>query len=150
MIDALRQGDDFPKVLDESRPLQVLVKRLYRELFWNPLLGDEIDRQEIADELFDTAVNMGKSRAVKFLQASLNALNRNGKLYSDLVVDGRMGSMTLMAITFYLRSDTVDLLLKLVNVLQGAHYIRRMKQSPVQEKFARGWFKRVSIDRAAS
>jgi len=37
------------------------------------------------------------------------------------------------------------ILLKIMNVLQGMHYISYMNKSPVQEKYARGWFGRVSL-----
>ncbi len=43
-------------------------------------------------------------------------------------------------------SDDARLLLKVLNVLQGAHYIDRMEHLPSQETFARGWFKRVETD----
>jgi len=42
-------------------------------------------------------------------------------------------------------SNDGRLLLKVLNVLQGAHYIDRMEHLPSQETFARGWFTRVSL-----
>jgi len=44
-------------------------------------------------------------------------------------------------------SDDRKLLLKVLNVLQGAHYIDRMEHLPSQETFARGWFSRVFLTR---
>jgi hypothetical protein len=38
-----------------------------------------------------------------------------------------------------------EVLLKIMNVLQGMHYLNFIKQSPIQERFARGWFSRVSL-----
>ena len=119
------------------------VESFYKEKYWDPFLGDEIADQPIANELFDTGVNMGISRAIKFLQVALNCLNRNQSLFDDLVEDGKMGRRTLAAL------DTIpqerDLIYKLMNVLQGMHYIEYMRQSPTQEKYARGWFKRVTF-----
>ncbi len=43
-------------------------------------------------------------------------------------------------------SGDAGLLLKVLNVLQGAHYIDRMEHLPSQETFARGWFRRVETD----
>jgi len=43
-------------------------------------------------------------------------------------------------------SGDAELLLKVLNVLQGAHYIDRMEHLPSQETFARGWFRRVETD----
>ena len=41
--------------------------------------------------------------------------------------------------------NDVDVLLKMLNVFQGMHYIEYMRRSHSQEKFARGWFKRVNF-----
>ncbi len=42
-------------------------------------------------------------------------------------------------------SGDAGLLLKVLNVLQGAHYIDRMELLPSQETFARGWLARVFL-----
>ena len=42
-----------------------------------PFLGDSIGDQAIANELYDSGVNMGLRRAVRFLQQGLNLLNRD-------------------------------------------------------------------------
>uniref|UniRef100_A0A6M3JNR8 Putative glycoside hydrolase n=1 Tax=viral metagenome TaxID=1070528 RepID=A0A6M3JNR8_9ZZZZ len=127
--------------------LNDLVEFFYKENFWNRFLGDEIPNQEIAEELYDTSVNMGISRGVIFLQVSLNVLNRNGELYPDIVEDGKIGSTTIRTLNTYLKYDKPELLLKIMNVLQGMHYIEFMKKSPTQEAFARGWFSRVEINK---
>ncbi|GAJ23902.1 unnamed protein product, partial [marine sediment metagenome] len=41
--------------------------------------------------------------------------------------------------------DDLSYLLKVMNILQGMHYIEYMRKSPTQEKYARGWLKRVKI-----
>lgn len=135
------------KIIDakgiDKKLLDPLVENLYKEKYWNPFLGDELD-QIIANEMFDTAVNMGVGRAVKFLQRSLNLLNRNGKLYSDIVEDGDFGNNTMRAYNSLPKKD-LFILFNMMNVLQGMHYIEYMTKSPTQEKFARGWFNRVEI-----
>lgn len=123
-----------------------LVKDFYKDRYWNPFWGDEIDSQLIANEMFDTAVNMGVSRAVRFLQQSLNYMNRNGKLYSDIVEDGIFGENTLRAYKSLPNKD-YPILCKMMNVLQGKHYMEYMSKSPIQEKYARGWFDRVDISK---
>lgn len=129
--------------------LDALTRAFYRERFWDPLLLSEIEDQALAEELFDTGVNMGTGRAAKFLQRGLNALNRNARLYEDLVEDGALGDRTLRALQTYLRRDSPALLHKILNVLQGAHYLAIIARSPDQERFARGWFKRVVIGKGA-
>ena len=122
------------------------MRQFYKVEYWDKFSGDEIRPQDVANELFDTAVNMGTHRAVLFLQTGLNVLNRNGALWADLVVDGIFGRATLAALKGHDALETEpDILLKILNVLQGAHYIEYMTKSPTQEKYARGWFNRVAI-----
>jgi lysozyme family protein len=121
-----------------------LVISFYKDRYWNPWWGDDIDDQDIANEMFDTSVNMGVSRAIEFLQKSLNYLNRNGKIYADIVEDGAFGKNTFRAYNSLPKKDR-DVLYKMMNVLQGMHYMNYMSKSPIQEKYARGWFNRVDF-----
>lgn len=139
----------FPKNLASMAfiaQLNVLVRDLYQDTFWNPMLLNEVPSQPIANEMFDTGVNMSTTRAVTFLQRSLNVMNRDGRTYPDLVEDGVMGPTTLKALKLLLSvPGEEELLLTWMNVCQGQHYMEYMKKSPTQEKFARSWVKRVSI-----
>lgn len=144
IIDALRDEPDFPACLDNNVLLLADVKKLYKQKYFDPFVGDEMPAA-LACEMFDTAVNMGTGRAVKFLQKSLNLLNRNQKMFADMVEDGDYGNTTHRCLQIYRKNDTIHMLLKFLNVFQGAHYIEYMTKSPKQEKYARGWFKRVEI-----
>lgn len=146
-VDKARRQAGFPRSLDRNTSLQGDVAAFYKQHYWDKFQGDAIPNQAIADELFDTGVNMGIARAVEFLQRALNVLNRNQRLYKDLVADGLFGPKTLAAVRAYLRKDKPELLLKIMNVLQGMHYVDFMTKSPIQEKYARGWFKRVDIEK---
>jgi len=143
-IDYVRSNFDFPKCLEFSETLQEDVKRYYKERYFDPYCGDDMPKM-LALEMFDTSVNMGVGRAVKFMQIGLNVLNRNGELYPDMVVDGGYGSTTHKYLYTYLQTDSEELLCKIINILQGNHYIEYMTKSPKQEKYARGWFNRVDI-----
>ena len=145
-IDKAKKSRKFPKNLATVHGLKADVAAFYKQHYWDKFQGDAIPEKHIAFELFDTAVNLGVNRAVGFLQRGLNVLNRNGKLYKDLVVDGVFGRRSLAALRAYLKKDKPDYLLKIMNVLQGMHYIHYMTRSPIQEKYARGWFKRVEIN----
>lgn len=147
-IDAARRGRGFPASLDADGALQAEVATFYKSHCWDKFQGDALPDQGVAEELFDTAVNLGVARAVEFLQRALNVLNRDATLYDDLVVDGGFGPKSLAALRAYLKKDSPALLLKVLNVLQGMHYVTVMSQSPQQEKFARGWFSRVEIGAA--
>ena len=49
---------------------------LYKEKYWDIIRLDNVDDFELCWELFDISVNMGTHKAAKFLQESLNLLNR--------------------------------------------------------------------------
>lgn len=145
-IDADKVEDNFPKCLEFDEVLQKSVKTFYKQRYFDPYRGDDMPRY-LALEMFDTSVNMGVGRAVKFMQISLNCLNRNQALYPDMVEDGAYGKTSHKCLYKYLETDSEMLLVKMINVLQGMHYIEYMKKSPTQEKYARGWFNRVSISK---
>jgi lysozyme family protein len=136
---------EFGKIFDQDKGLQEEVVLFYKQAYWDKFWGDDIPVQEIAEELFDTGVNIGVHRAVEFLQKGLNLLNRNKKNYTDVFEDGLFGRNTLKALQAYLKIDDVSYLLKVMNVLQGMHYIEYMRKNPAQEKYARGWLKRVKV-----
>ena len=80
LINKFYTKPNFPKNLNFNTELQSLVRIFYRQHYWEKILCDRIDSQNLADELFDTAVNMGVYRSSLFLQQALNYLNRNEKL----------------------------------------------------------------------
>lgn len=139
--------------IDKIKPISVhinnsnldkYVRSFYKEFYWDVNRLDAFP-QNVAKEMFDTGVNMGTRRAARFLQRALNYLNRNGSLFPDLVDDGKIGPKSLSALNKVIDDGDEEILLKILNVLQGQHYLDYMTKSPVQEKYARGWFKRVSL-----
>jgi lysozyme family protein len=146
LIDEYKGDPRFPKCLDQDTVLQDMVKAFYKATFFDVFRGDDMPL-DLALEMFDTGVNMGVGRAIGFLQTALNVLNRNGQLYPDIVEDGAYGNNTHKTLHTYLNTDSSGLLVKIINVLQGMHYINYMKKSPTQEKYARGWFNRVEISK---
>lgn len=140
-------------VIDDTKPnidddeLDPYVREFYEANFWDRLRLDDFDDQDVANEMFDTAVNMGVSRAGKFLQECLNYLNRNEALFNDLVVDGKIGPASLAALNEIESNGDEYVLLVMLNVCQGRHYMEYMRKSPTQEKYARGWFSRVSLEK---
>jgi len=124
-----------------------VVKKFYRLKFWDEIMGNKISSFDVAQELFDTAVNMGNHQAIIILQQSLNLLNRNEFLFLDLVEDGVIGPKTLSALEAYLKKDSSENLLIWMNVFQGMRFIKIMKKSSLQEKYARGWAKRIELSK---
>jgi lysozyme family protein len=119
---------------------------IYRQqYFFKPGFGLVFNEApSVAAELFDTGVNMGPTVAAKFLQRSLNALNNEGKHYADLKVDGQIGPATIKALSALVArrglDDTEDMLLKMLNCLQGARYIELAEARSANEAFIWGWF----------
>lgn len=144
IIEAERNSSYFPQHLQSVTDLQFAVESFYKEKYWDINRLDEFD-QVFANEIFDTGINLGVVRAAKFLQRALNYLNRNEKLFPELVDDGILGNKTFSAMIRIAHEKDGEVLLKIMNVLQGMHYLNYMNKSPVQEKYARGWFKRVSL-----
>lgn len=146
-VDVLRSEQDFPKCLDNDPELQRDVEAFYFRYFWEPWKGNDVAgySSEIADEMFDIAVNMGWKRAAKMLQLGLNLLNRNEDSWADIKVDGWIGEKSLIALEACAARHDILSLYKLLNVLQGARYIQICRDNPSQEVFLRGWLSRVDI-----
>lgn len=139
--------DDFKRRIDDSPEIAKLAKDFFRTQFWNPVRGDKIPDQHLANKVFDTAVNQGIGSSVRYLQESLNLLNRNQQDYADIEIDGSMGPATLETIDKFLRLEQgrPDYLLKLLNLMQAFRYVEIMRRDPTQERFARGWLNRVDL-----
>jgi len=117
---------------------------IYRRLYWlRPRIADVAERAPaLAAELFDTGINMGPAVASRFLQRALNALNRNGKDYADMAVDGAIGPATLAALDAFLdhRGPPGEaVLIKAVEALQGERYLALAERRPANEAFLYGW-----------
>lgn len=133
-------------------------RRIYRRAYWDACRCDEIAAivgGDVAEELFDSAVNAGTGRAGRWLQEALNALNARGRLYANIAEDGQIGPGTLSALRAYAAQrpgpDGRTVLLRALNVLQGAHYLR-LADGPSGagdskfEDFVYGWLRtRVRI-----
>ena len=116
---------------------------IYSALYWDKVKADDLLALSpaISQEVVDTGVNMGTGRAGKFLQRSLNVLNRRGTLYKDVAVDGAIGTATLTALRAYLDRRDEKILVKALNCLQGAYYITLAERREKDEVFVFGWLK---------
>lgn len=142
VIDKLKKEDCFPSNLATNVTLQKWVSCIYKTKYWNALSLDELHDQRMANEIYDTGVNMGVGRAGLFFQRALNCINRNGTLFPDLDLDGKIGIKTIACFNALSVSDKY-LVWKLFNCLQGAKYIDICEANPTQEKFIRSWASRV-------
>jgi len=138
------RGFPFVEALARDSDLRWEVEEFYRVKFWDRIEGDKVAliSSLIAEELFDTAVNLYITRAVKFLQRALSLLNKEEELYPDLVVDGLIGPATLNALWKFVDKYGTEDLLVLMNVLQGARYVELVERNPKLEKYLRGWIRK--------
>ncbi|WP_380785516.1 glycoside hydrolase family 108 protein [Sphingomonas sp. R86521] len=117
---------------------------LYRRLYWLKPAFDTVASRapKIAEELFDTGINMGPAVATGFLQRALNALNRGAADYPDIVLDGVVGPRLLAALDAFLarRGPGAEaVLLKAIEALQGERYVALAERRPANEAFLYGW-----------
>jgi len=130
--------NSFKTSLKNSTKLQNLVKLFYKQNYWDVFKGDSLP-YIVAEELLDQSINQGTGRlGGKRLQEALNLLNRNGRLYPDLKVDGIVGSKTLESV----KKVNQRRLVKVLNGLQFMRYYNLDTKNPENEKFV-GWFDRV-------
>ena len=118
---------------------------IYSKEYWdsNSLGSVLLINACIAEEMFDTGVNMGTGRAAEFLQRCLNVLNNRGKNYDDVVVDRDIGPATISALMIFKkqRGDKgMRVLLSMLNSLQGAFYVSLAERRSKDERFIFGWF----------
>lgn len=121
-----------------------VAKAIYRKRYWSGPNFDAVAAMSpaIAAELFDTGVNMGPSVAASWLQRWLNALNRGGRDYRDMPVDGAIGPLTISCLQSFLRirgEAGEQVLLRGLNCSQGHRYLELAEARPANENFLFGW-----------
>ena len=115
---------------DEDIPNLTLdrAKYLYKKDYWNPILGDQISSQEVAETLFDFAVNSGVGTSVKLAQRVIKVDD-----------DGKMGTNTLKALNNFEPSSFIDKF----TIAKIKRYRDICLKNPDQKKFFFGWINRA-------
>lgn len=145
-------GYDGPmKELPYSKAVQI-----GRAEYWDRLRLSEVANisAPVATELFDTNMNLWEGAAGEFLQRALNAFDITspiGVLLGDLKVDGIIGSSTIARLSVVMNSrpnrEVETILLRVLNSLQCADYVRQANAQPWKRQFFAGWIlKRVQIE----
>jgi lysozyme family protein len=102
------------------------VKPFYRQMYWDKVKGDNLPAG-VDYAVFDFAVNAGVSRAARFLQRAVDAVD-----------DGVIGSGTLGKVA---ASDPQKILDSFAD--QKQRFYNGLATSPTQQKFLKGWLARV-------
>ena len=144
MVDvALERGSDPDKLMGDPIVAR-RVKVFYRAEFWSALNLDSIEDQAVADELFDSAVNCGPARAVRWLQQAMNLL----AIKPILRVDGMLGIQTAAKTNVRIRNYGNRDLLLILNGKQFRHYDELVERDPTQIVNLRSWLRRVRMEAA--
>ncbi len=101
----------------------------------------------LGEKLFDVGVNMGPAHPARWLQEWLNLLNQGGKLYGDIVEDGKIGPGTLRALRAFKTTRGAEGEERLLTAIRGdqvARYKQILQGRESQESFAYGWLGRAA------
>ncbi len=107
-------------------------KAIFRRYFWDAMHCDSMTAR-VAVTMFDSGVNLGRRRAVRFLQIAL------GDAYKGRV-DGLVGVQTLGAVQCF---NDLWLARQVLN-LRNDYYRRLAEKRTWARKFERGWLNRTA------
>lgn len=118
---------ELEKLCLNNENFKACMQDFYKKEFWDKIKGDELESQEVANALYDFAVNSGVSRAVKSIQELLG-----------LKTDGVLGAMSLQAINAQNGKELCNRLCHL-----RAVFFEKIAQKGQNAKFLKGWLNRV-------
>lgn len=98
--------------------------KIAKTLYWNPIGGDKINNQSIAEFIFDWGYNSGTKTAIKQVQGILS-----------LDKDGIVGPKTLSAINSSNQKELFDKL----QAKREQFFRNIVARKPSQIKFLKGW-----------
>jgi len=114
-------------------------KAIYKRDYWDRVRGDDINSQDIAEAIFDFAVNAGISTSIKIAQKSTNRV-----FPVALDADGAMGKRTLAAINHCSEfSNSRELFLSVFALEKIQRYADICNKNRDQSKFLLGWVNRT-------
>jgi lysozyme family protein len=108
-------------------------RQLYIQHYWSPNYFREIISQDIANKIFDIAVNMSMRSWASIVQEAC------GDCGVNIVIDGVWGARTRGAVN----ACNPRQLMVAIRQRQGEHYHRLAEHDPTQAKFLHGWLVRA-------
>lgn len=108
-------------------------KFIYYRDFWEPQSYKDFDSIELAEKVFDLAVNMGSKKANELLQRALRAVGNPVK------EDGIIGKVTLAAVN----ASNEGALLAALRSEAAGYYRSIVTKNVSQNKFINGWLNRA-------
>lgn len=104
-------------------------EKIAKKRYWDPIKGDLIDSQSVAEIIFDWAYNSGIGTASKKVQKILG-----------VEPDGQIGPNTIKV----LNSKDHLTLFEQIKQARKDFYLAIIEANPSQEKFKNGWLNRIN------
>jgi len=128
VLDIMKTRPNFPDNLENNLDLQNKVKSLYKVAYWDKIQGDDIVDQDIAESIFDFAVNSGPRTSSKLVQ-----------IVVQTEPDGVIGPITLKK----LNVDDKRAFLALFALAKIGRYVNLCDRRKENRKYFFGWIKRT-------
>ena len=93
----------------------------------------------LAEQVFDFGVLAGQKTSIIILQRVLNVLNKEGKLWRDLKLDGAIGTETLTALKLSTVNKYKTLVQQMVAARQSVYLMDLAEKREKDETFMAGW-----------
>jgi lysozyme family protein len=127
--------------LKDATPAEI--ENYYKTKWWKPLYSSIMD-QILATKIIDTAINVGVSSSIDFLQIALSELG-----YS-LTIDGKFGQDTLRLTNLALARYGEDQIMDKFSEVQNEHYMNWCDANiDAREKFRNGLRNRAAWPKKA-
>jgi lysozyme family protein len=131
--------NSYPNVDIRNLTIQQAAK-IYERDYWNPNRLGEFERQEIANEIFDTSVNCGVKTGGNMV---IKLVNIFGPAHYPL--NGGVNAEQVEWINQHTKKGSdYRMFLKALNVLQGQRYLNIMETNPRMLRYGTSWFSRVN------
>lgn len=124
IIDMQKRQSGFPAILDTNIELHAEILSFYEVNFWDRLNADQIDSQEVAESIFDFAVNAGVATSATLAQ-----------MIAGCNTDGIIGPDSIKAINAF----NPEHFLAAFTVAKIARYVNIVKKRPTSRKYFYGW-----------
>lgn len=137
--------DGLDSRLAADKPLEELITSFYKNLYWDVYCLDNCDSQLLANEIYDSGVNIGTKTVAQWVQRALNALNNDlatsGGLWEEITVDGKVNLkvMEILNKSLKVHARMESRLYKILDGFQRVHYVQICESKKIREKFLSGW-----------
>lgn len=132
IVDAYKRNFDHNiaiQKINADTSLKQLASDLFKTNYWDVIKGDWINDQQIGNQCYDTAINMGTGRAAEFMQKA-----------AGVTVDRIIGHGTIDAINKMEAKTFYNAFL----ALRKAKYDSIISANPIQAKFKASWYSRLT------